>query len=109
MSSEESAELLLTTGQRLFIRVEYYKNSSEIRSLLKKISEVLPDNGPVNIEQLTYLPEVKKSEIFSGDYFVKYSGNPWLSLKALLFYGLCIGLFCLQGLPSKFILNASQS
>jgi hypothetical protein len=97
LNSEEISTLNLSTGEKIFIRTECYKNSPEIRQTLEKLISVL--GGEKKIIDISLVAK-KESEPEKQSYSdqenlwnLKFSGNPFFNLNAILFFGFAAGLF----------------
>jgi hypothetical protein len=97
LNPEEISTLNLSTGEKIFIRTECYKNSPEIRQTLEKIilslekgekgfDISLARNAESHSEKLPYYEQ-------EGLWNLKFSGNPFFNLNAVLFFGFTTGLF----------------
>lgn len=91
-NTEEVTTLVLKDSlEKVFIRVDCYKNSPEIRQLLERINTSIRENKSISVsfrDEPFYFrqPYKIKHDIPAGETFTKYSGTPYLNIAAITFY-----------------------
>jgi len=92
VSPEEISILNLSSGEKVYIRVECYRNSPEIRQILEKLKPG-QDSQNNNLKTISNKESINKSDYKAeGLWTIKFSGNPLFNFNSILFFGFTFGL-----------------
>lgn len=86
LNAEEISTLNLSNGESIFIRIECYSNNAEIRQALEKLIPPLATEKKESGAESQY--HSKEEHLWD----LKFSGNPFINLNSILFFGFTIGL-----------------
>ena len=88
--------LHLKNNTKIHIWIMYYKNAPEMKSLLEKINYQIQNNLPIELNKAgtSFKPTnaVISRDNLQFEEFIKYTGNPYFSFNALIFFACSIGL-----------------
>lgn len=90
---EDASILVLTTGEKVYIRIECYKNGPEIRQLLNEANKLLSENKSVSISAILLRPAKSYDQpIGPHEEFKEFRGTPYFNFNAIIIYGVVFGL-----------------